>query len=200
MNLTRPWKPTVLGLLLVALSLSLAAAQVAPRKEIPPAYRKWLNEDVVWIITDEERADFKKLTTDEQGDEFVAAFWERGNPNPSSAENKFREEHYRRIAYANLHFGSGIPGWKNDRGRIYIMYGPPDSIESNPGFSPPSEVWHYACLKGIGRNVVLDFIDNCRCGEYALTKGDVDSVPRIFNQMNPPYGTLDFTYKSNTCP
>ncbi len=90
--------------------------------ELSKTYKKWLNEDVVWIITDEERAAFKQLTNDEERDNFIEAFWQRRDPTPDTEENEYKEEHYRRIAYANEHFAAGIPGWKTDRGRIYIMY------------------------------------------------------------------------------
>jgi len=90
----------------------------------PEVYKKWLNEDVVWIISRQERIDFSNLSTDEQRDEFVVAFWECRNPTPGSTENKFKEEHYRRLAYANTHFAAGVPGWATDRGRRYILYGP----------------------------------------------------------------------------
>ena len=93
-------------------------------KEIKGPYKKWLDEDVAWIITDEERAAFKQLSNDEERDNFIEAFWQRRDPTPDTEENEFKEEHYRRIAYANEHFAAGIPGWKTDRGRIYIMYGP----------------------------------------------------------------------------
>lgn len=102
-------------------------SQSSPRLSDPAVkeiYKKWLEEDVAWIITDQERADFAKLSTDKQRDEFVVAFWERRNPTPGSTENKFKEEHYRRLAYANSHFANGVPGWKTDRGRKYILYGP----------------------------------------------------------------------------
>ena len=102
------------------------------RKELETPYRKWLNEDVTYIITDEERAAFKRLQTDEEREQFIEQFWLRRDPTPDSVENEFKEEHYRRIAYANEHYASGIPGWKADRGRIYITYGPPDEIESHP--------------------------------------------------------------------
>jgi GWxTD domain-containing protein len=91
-------------------------------------YKKWLREDVAWIITDEERASFKTLATDKQRDEFVAAFWEPRNPTPRATRNAYKEEHYRRLAYANTHFAANIPGWKTDRVRMYIMFGPPDKI------------------------------------------------------------------------
>ncbi len=102
------------------------------KQEVSGAYKKWLSEDVVWIITDEERAAFKQLSNDEERDQFIEAFWQRRDPTPDTIENEFKEEHYRRIAYANEHFPAGIPGWKTDRGRMYIMYGPPDEIESHP--------------------------------------------------------------------
>ena len=102
------------------------------RKELETPYRKWLNEDVAYIITDEERAAFKRLQTDEEREQFIEQFWLRRDPTPDTVENEFKEEHYRRIAYANEHYASGIPGWKTDRGRIYITFGPPDEIESHP--------------------------------------------------------------------
>ncbi len=102
------------------------------RKELETPYRKWLNEDVLYIITDEERTAFKRLATDEEREQFIEQFWLRRDPTPDSQENEYKEEHYRRIAYANERYASGIPGWKTDRGRIYITFGPPDEIESHP--------------------------------------------------------------------
>jgi len=106
--------------------------QQSLQEELKGAYKKWLDEDVGYIITDEERKAFKQLQNDEEPEQFIEQFWQRRNPDPESNTNDFKEEHYRRIAYANQHFQSGIPGWKTDRGRIYIMYGPPDEIESHP--------------------------------------------------------------------
>src|ERR1700739_5111839 len=101
------------------------------KQEVSGSYKKWLDEDVRWIITDEERAAFKQLSNDEERDQFIEAFWQRRDPTPDTIENEFKEEHYRRIAYANEHFPAGIPGWETDRGRIYIMYGPADQVESH---------------------------------------------------------------------
>src|ERR1700722_2737122 len=101
-------------------------------KEIKGPYKKWLDEDVVWLITVEERAAFKQLSNDEERDNFIEAFWQRRDPTPDTEENEYKEEHYRRIAYANEHFAAGIPGWKTDRGRMYIMYGPADEVDSHP--------------------------------------------------------------------
>ena len=88
--------------------------------ELSKTYKKWLDEDVRWIITDEEQKAFKLLSNDEERDQFIEAFWQRRDPTPDTIENEFKEEHYRRMAYANEHFAAGIPGWKSDRGRIYI--------------------------------------------------------------------------------
>jgi GWxTD domain-containing protein len=147
-------------------------------------YKKWLREDVVYIISDDERADFKKLTSDKQRDEFVIAFWERRNPTPGAAENRFKEEHYRRLAYSNQHFAAEIPGWRTDRGRFYITFGPPDSVDTKPAFAPPTETWHYLFVEGIGWNVALTFTDKCLCGKYDLSGADSDSrAPKIFDPL-----------------
>ena len=158
--------------------------QAQLRKELESPYRKWLNEDVSYIITDEERAAFKRLQTDEEREQFIENFWLRRDPTPDTVENEFKEEHYRRIAYANEHFASGIPGWKTDRGRIYIMYGPPDEIEdhSSGGFyeRPPEEgggetstypfqQWRYRYIEGIGNNVIIEFVDPTMSGEFRMT-------------------------------
>src|SRR5215813_8201401 len=102
------------------------------RQELGKTYKKWLDEDVAWIISDEERKAFKQLSNDEERDQFIEAFWQRRDPTPDTEENEFKEEHYRRIAYANEHFAAGIPGWKTDRGRIYISFGPADEVETHP--------------------------------------------------------------------
>jgi GWxTD domain-containing protein len=152
--------------------------------ELGGAYEKWLEQDVGYIITDEERRVFNDLANDEEREQFIEQFWLRRNPDPESLANDYKEEHYRRIAYANQHFASGIPGWKTDRGRVYIMYGPPDEIEAHPsgghyerpieegGGSTstfPFEVWRYRYLEGVAQNVELEFVDPTMTGEYRLT-------------------------------
>ena len=152
--------------------------------ELSKIYKKWLNEDVVWIITDEERAAFKQLSNDEERDNFIEAFWQRRDPTPDTEENEYKEEHYRRIAYANEHYAAGIPGWKTDRGRIYIMYGAPDENESHPSGGTyerpinegggetstfPFEDWRYRYIEGIGQEVIIEFVDTCMCGDYHMT-------------------------------
>jgi len=155
-------------------------------KELDKQYQKWLNEDVIYIITPEERRSFLHLSTNEEREQFIEAFWQRRNPDPDSPENTFKEEHYRRIAYANEHFASGIPGWKTDRGKIYIMWGPPDEIDAHPTggtWDRPMdqgggetttyayEDWRYRYLEGqgLGENVELEFVDPTGTGEYHLT-------------------------------
>jgi len=158
--------------------------QKALKQELSKTYKKWLEEDVRWIITDEERAAFKQLSNDEERDNFIEAFWARRDPTPDTEENEFKEEHYRRIAYANEHFAAGIPGWKTDRGRIYIMYGPADEIDSHPSGGTyerpieegggetstyPFEDWRYRYLEGIGQEINIEFVDTCMCGDYHMT-------------------------------
>ena len=171
-------------------------AQRALRQELKGAYKTWLNQDVVWIITDEEARTFKSLSNDEERDAFIEQFWLRRNPNPDSPENEFREEHYRRIAYANEHFAAGKPGWKTDRGHIYIAFGKPDSIESHPSGGAyqrpmdegggetstfPFETWHYRYLEGIGDNIDLEFVDTCQCGDfhYTIDRSEKDALLRV---------------------
>jgi len=152
--------------------------------ELSKTYKKWLDEDVRWIITDEEQKAFKLLSNDEERDQFIEAFWQRRDPTPDTIENEFKEEHYRRMAYANEHFAAGIPGWKTDRGRIYVMYGPADEIESQPSGGTydrpmdegggttstfPFEDWRYRYLEGIGQEVIIEFVDTCMCGDYHMT-------------------------------
>ena len=153
-------------------------------KELDTPYRTWLEEDVVYIITPDERNAFLQLETNEEREQFIEQFWLRRSSNPDLPDNDFKEEHYRRIAYANEHFASGIPGWRSDRGRIYIIWGKPDEIESHPtggtydrpmeegGGSTttyPWETWRYRYLEGIQENVILEFVDPSGSGEYHLT-------------------------------
>jgi GWxTD domain-containing protein len=170
--------------------------QKALHNELSTAYKTWLNQDVAWIISDEETRAFKSLSNDEERDAFIEQFWLRRNPNPDSPENEFREEHYRRIAYANEHYAAGKPGWKTDRGHIYISFGKPDSIDSHPSGGAyerpmdegggetstfPFEVWHYRYLEGVGDNIDIEFVDTCQCGDYHFTidRSEKDALLRV---------------------
>jgi GWxTD domain-containing protein len=157
----------------------------ALKQELSQTYKKWLTQDVIYIITPEERSAFKQLSNDEERDQFIEQFWARRNPDPDSQYNEYKEEHYRRIAYANEHFSAGLPGWKTDRGRIYIIWGAPDQLTTHPTGGTydrpleegggttttyPYEDWRYRYLPGIGENVELEFVDQCSCGEYFLSQ------------------------------
>jgi TonB family protein len=154
------------------------------RQAMKPQYKTWLNQDVVYIITPEERAAYLKLTNDEERDDFIRNFWARRNP-PGAAADTFRQEHYARIAYSNENFASDKPGWRSDRGHIYIVYGKPQSIDSHRSGGGPSgypyEVWHYPYIPGIGDNVDLNFVDTCACGQYNLTVDQPDQGPAAAN-------------------
>jgi GWxTD domain-containing protein len=154
------------------------------QKELETPYKKWLNEDVGYIISDEEKQAWKRLATDDERQQFIEQFWLRRDPTPDTEENEFKEEHYRRIAYANERFASGIPGWKTDRGRIYIMYGPPDEIEDHSSGGTyerpmeegggetstyPFQQWRYRYLEGIGTNIIIEFVDPTMSGEFHMT-------------------------------
>src|ERR1039458_7296449 len=174
------------GILMIAAVGAMAAWQA--QSPAPPAepqakvdrYTRWLNEDVVYIIDGRERAAFLSLKTDPEREHFMQQFWERRNPTPGSPDNAFRNEHYRRIGYAVMHFGwQAVPGWKTDRGRIYIAFGPPDEIEFHPEGQPagasleatnaPTEEWLYHSIKGIGSNVIMEFVDTAKTGDFRMT-------------------------------
>jgi GWxTD domain-containing protein len=184
------------------------------RRELASPYKKWLSEDVLYIITDEERQAFRRFSTDEEREQFVEQFWLRRDPTPDSAENEFREEHYRRIAYANDRFASGIPGWKTDRGRIYIMYGPADQVESHPSGGSyerpveegggqtstyPFEVWRYRYLEGLGTEVLIEFVDPTLTGEYHLTMdpSEKDALLMVPNAGLTLYEQMGLTSKND---
>ena len=154
------------------------------KHEVDSAYKRWLDEDVKWIISGEELTAFKQLSNDEERDAFIEQFWLRRDPTPDTEENEYKEEHYRRIAYANEHFPAGVPGWRTDRGRIYIVWGKPDEIESHPSGGQyqreinegggststyPFERWRYRYLEGVGQEVIIEFVDTCMCSDYHIS-------------------------------
>jgi GWxTD domain-containing protein len=182
--------------------------------ELSKTYKKWLNEDVAYIISDQERAAFKQLSNDEERDNFIEAFWQRRDPTPDTEENEYKEEHYRRIAYANEHFAAGIPGWKTDRGRMYIMYGPADEIDSHPSGGSyerpmeegggetstfPFEDWRYRYIEGIGQEVIIEFVDTCMCGDYHMTldRSEKDALKYTPNAGLTLYEQMGMSSKAN---
>lgn len=187
------------------------------KKELMTPYRNWLNVDVGYIITDEERKAFNRLETDEEREQFIEQFWLRRDPTPDSVENEYKEEHYRRIAYANERFASGIPGWKTDRGRIYITFGPADEVESRPSGGTyerpweegggttavfPFEKWRYRYIEGIGTDIIIEFVDTSMTGEYRMTmdpseKDALLMVPGAGLTMMEQMGMADKTDRFN---
>jgi GWxTD domain-containing protein len=185
------------------------------RKELETPYKKWLNEDVVYIITDEERQAWKRLATDEEREQFIEQFWLRRDPTPDTVENEFKEEHYRRIAYSNERYASGIPGWKSDRGRIYIMYGPPDEIEDHSSGGTyerpqeegggttstyPFQQWRYRYIEGVGTNIIIEFVDPTMSGEFRMTMDPSEKdallyVPNAGLTMSEQMGMSDKTQR-----
>ena len=169
--------------------ISDKARNVKP--ELKEAYKKWINNDVAYIITKEEKRAFNALVTDEERENFIEQFWRRRDPNPDTEENEYREEYYERIAYANEKFASGIPGWKTDRGRVYIAWGKPDSVESHPSggsYDRPSyegggatttypfEIWFYRHLEGVGDGLEIEFVDPTGTGEYRMARNANEKV------------------------
>ncbi len=144
--------------------------------------QQWLDQDVVYIITPEERAAFESLPTDEERAHFIEQFWQRRDPTPGTPENEFKDEHHKRIAYANEHFSFGsTQGWKSDRGRVLITWGKPDEIESHAsGMRPggqtsnsPFEIWLYRYIETLGNNIIIEFVDETGAGDFRR----VASVP-----------------------
>jgi GWxTD domain-containing protein len=186
----------------------------ALKQELSKTYKKWLDEDVVYIISDEERKTFKQLSNDEERDQFIESFWQRRDPTPDTEENEFKEEHYRRIEYANEHFAAGIPGWKSDRGQIYIKFGPADEIEGHDSGGTydrptdegggttstfPFEDWRYRYIEGIGQEVIIEFVDTCMCGEFHMTmdRSEKDALLETPNGGLTLYEQMGLTSKSS---
>lgn len=181
----KTWPPILMALVLASVSILSAQRSESDirREEAEDYFDKWLKQDVVYIITDDERKVFERLTTPEEREQFIEQFWHRRDPDPRTPDNAFKEEHYRRIAYANEKFGSGDPGWRTDRGRIYIIHGPPDGIESRPtggsytrdlgeggGVTStyPFERWRYRYIEGLGNDIELEFVDSTFTNKYEL--------------------------------
>jgi GWxTD domain-containing protein len=193
-NLFKRIVGVILLLMMVAGTMPAALAQDKKQKdpnerkkkeELKSVYKKWMDEDVNYIITDEERKAFKALKTDEERDQFIEQFWLRRDPDPDTPENEYKDQYFERIQYANEHYASGVQGWKTDRGRIYITFGKPDEIESHPAggsYDRPSyegggntttypfETWWYRYIEGIGSDIEIEFVDPSGSGEYRIAR------------------------------
>lgn len=176
---------------LVAQAVPPTSDQSAPVNGIETPYLRWMHEDVAYIISDEERIAFKHLQSDPDREHFIEQFWMRRDPTPGTTVNEFQEEHYRRIAYANDHFADKIDGWKTDRGRVYITYGPPDEIVSHPkggGATStfPFEEWRYRYIQDVGNDIVVEFVDANMSGEYRMTS-DPSAKDALLSKPGPKY-------------
>ena len=186
----------------------------ALKQELSKEMKRWLDEDVRWIITDEEMSAFKQLSNDEERDQFIEQFWLRRDPTPDTVENEFKEEHYRRIAYANEHYQSGKAGFRTDRGRVYVIFGPPDEVESHPtgGYyqrpaeegggatsTYPFEIWRYRYLEDIGQEITIEFVDNCMCGDYHMTidRSEKDALLYVPNAGQTWYEEMGLANKAD---
>lgn len=199
--------PTIL-LLASAGVFTLPAGQDAlPQEEREDYYKRWLDKDVIYIITPEEKSVFSSLTTPDEKEQFIEQFWRRRDPDPRTGHNEYKEEHYRRIAYANDHFHSGVEGWYTDRGKIYIKFGPPTSIEKNPTgtvydrritegggttMTYPFEVWYYQYLEGVGNGIEIEFVDSTNTGRYemAMRPDEKDALFYTTNAGNTLFESL----------
>ena len=188
--------------------------QKANRKKLKTELRSVnsLDQQIPYIVTDEEKAAFSQLSNDEERDAFIETIWQRRDPTPDTVENEFKDEYYRRIAYANEHFGAGMPGWKTDRGRIYILHGPPDEIESHPSGGTydrtpqegggststfPFERWRYRYVEEVGQEVVVEFVDTCMCGDYHMTMDPNEKDALAHTPMGQPRNNLFANSNSN---
>jgi GWxTD domain-containing protein len=166
-----------------------------PKESLKSVYKRWIDEDVRWIITDEENKTFKALKTDDEREQFIEQFWLRRDPDPDTDSNEYREEYYQRIAYANEKYTSGIPGWKTDRGRIYVMFGKPDQVESHPSGGSydrptwegggttstyPFEIWWYRYIEGVGSDVEIEFVDPTGSGEYRIARSPYEKDALLY--------------------
>lgn len=162
-----------------AIAKSSTVVQNGPTPQ--SVWEEWVNEDVAYIISPEEKAAFERLRTDDERQHFVGQFWDRRNPTPGSAVNAFKQEHYRRLAFANEHFASNVPGWQTDRGRIYIVNGPPDEIDAYPasaGTPTGRELWRYRKHDGTFTFEVM-FKDASGNGDYRLQSRIIDlQIPK----------------------
>ena len=180
--------PTLSAAILAITAVALLPAWQAKPAEKTSPYTKWLNQDVVYIITAEETAAFQSLQTNEEREQFIKEFWLRRDPTPGTPENEMRNEHYRRIAYAHQRYETpNVAGWQSDRGRIYIKYGPPNEIESHPvGDAPhpyPYEQWLYRFIEGVGTNVIIEFDDKTGTGDYRMSTDPTAKADVVFASL-----------------
>ncbi len=170
-------------LMLAGLCLPIIAGQKKAESTLPEQYRIWLEEEVIYIITPTERDVFRKLETDRERDIFIEAFWKHRDPTPGTPRNEFKDEHYKRVKYANEYFGRGTPrpGWMTDQGRIHIILGPPRNIEDFDTINGvyPVKIWIYDGDPAYGLPTAFNiiFFKKHGLGEYVLYS-PVDDGPQ----------------------
>jgi GWxTD domain-containing protein len=168
----------------------------ARNDDLSARFKKWLNEEVVYIIAPMEKEVFLKLRTDRERELFIEAFWKHRDPTPGTPQNEFKTEHYRRLNYVNHFLGRGTPkpGWKTDQGRMYIILGEPNDIERFEGKSTtyPVEIWFYQGKTELGLppGFNLVFFRKGGIGEFKLYSPLQDGPQAL---MTAYYGdTVDY--------
>jgi GWxTD domain-containing protein len=167
------------------------------RNNLDVYLNRWADEYVSYIITDSERRVFSSLPTSDEKLVFIESFWERRDPTPETPENEFREQYAARFGYANAQFRAGRPGWKTDRGRIFILLGPPSYIDRNPmgrtSTERPSEVWTYMSLKhpDLPSSLEVGFVDFFGTGDLEIV-ADLDAANLRNQGLAPAYSDLEY--------
>ena len=177
-----------------------------PLERLPDKYRKWLEQEVVYIITEREREAFLELGTIGEWDAFIEAFWRRRDPDRLTPTNELRDEHYRRLELANRELGreSPVPGWMTDRGKMYIILGEPDSRENfnNVGWIYPTELWFYLANRETGLPpIYLLFFQEGVAGPYRLFNHAIDQMEDLVagpQQIDPDNARLSIYQKLQT--
>jgi len=157
-------------------------------RRLPESTRYWLAEDAIYIITPEERCAFLRLNTDEEREQFIEQFWYRRSVDPISLDYDYKTEFYRRVVFANEKYGSKLLAGRNtDRGRLYVIFGPPESVDENSDPAAPHSIqtWHYHYIKGIGENVQIHFEYATRYDDYVLPDADRDLVGQAEPNPDP---------------
>jgi GWxTD domain-containing protein len=159
-------------------------------RRLPESAGYWLAEDAIYYITPGERCAFLRLQNDPEREHFIEQFWYRRSVDPISLDYDFKTEFYRRIVFANEKYGSKLLAGRNtDRGRLYVIFGQPESVDGNsdrstgPAAPHSIETWHYNFIKGIGENVQIHFEYSARYDDFVLPDADRDLVGQA--QPNP---------------
>jgi GWxTD domain-containing protein len=184
----------------LGLAFALWGGQQIPQeiggKPLAKLLEEWPERYVKWILTSSERNAYRALATDEERLEFIELFWARRDPNPETPENEYRREYLERYAFVANRLSAGRPGWSTDRGRLYLILGPPHSMQQNPmgryGLERPSEIWTYNNLDipGFPPSFDFEFVDFNGTGNFELVQ-DIDTSAAVWNQFGTVNNALD---------